>query len=50
MPQTSGVLGLLLTIHIYTITTIVVSIAIVYIITKKVFKSHRFPGFLNKTK
>jgi hypothetical protein len=48
MPETFGVLSLLLTIHIYTITTIVVSIAIVYIITKKVFKSHRFPRFLDK--
>jgi len=50
MLETSGVLSLLLTIHIYTITTIVVSIGIVYIITKKVFKSHRFPRFSNKTK
>ena len=48
MPETFGVLSLLLTIHIYTITTIVVSIGIVYIITKKVFKSHRFPWFLDK--
>jgi hypothetical protein len=48
MPQTFGVLGLLLTIHIYTITTILISIGIVYIITKKVFKSHKFPRFLDK--
>jgi hypothetical protein len=50
MPETFGVFNLLLIIHIYTITTIVLSIGIIYTITKALSKSSKFPRFSNKTK